>query len=285
MANRNTKRQRREPVRHPIPAARLRATPRRPGFDPDNPRLPVFETTGMAAALARCPVDVVPLYAAVAVVHQAMSGAPVNTCVPICYQIATALDHLGFETEVMAAYAEVVQGDIPHVSLGVRGPAVVRDDFTTNGHTVLWAASFGRLLDPTIAQHPALLAAAHGGEGKQGAPLSVAVQGGRDTLLRGAVGAIRPPFQINYLVQPQYTNAFDPWLAEFGDAVEHGGLGLAHLTLDTIAAAGQIRNLRELPHLYPRLGALLAGGDQLPALAEQPPESWIRLSDPSRIIR
>lgn len=52
---------------------------------------------------------------------------------------------------------------LAHVSLGVRGPAVVRDDYTTNGHTVLWAASFGRLLDPTIAQHPALLAAAHGG--------------------------------------------------------------------------------------------------------------------------
>ncbi|WP_018588742.1 hypothetical protein [Salinispora arenicola] len=282
---RNTRRHRREPVRRPIPAARLKAPPRRPGFDPNNPRLPVFETTGMAAALARCPVDVVPLYAAVAVVHQAMSGAPVNACVPICYQLATALGHLGFDTEVMAAYAEVVQGEITHVSLGVRGPAVVRDDYTTNGHTVLWAASFGRLLDPTIAQHPALLAAAHGGQDKHGAPLAVAVQGGRETLLRGAVGAIRPPFQINYLAQPQYTNAFDPWLAEFGDAVEHGGLGLAHITLDTIAAAGDIRNLRELPHLYPRLGALLAGDEHMLALPEQPPESWTRLSDTARIAQ
>jgi hypothetical protein len=285
VANRNTRRQRREPVRHPIPAARLRAAPRRPGFDPEDPRLPVFEASGMAAALAKCPVEVMPLYAALAVVHQGMSGAPVNTCVPVCYQIAAALGHLGFETEVMAAYAEVVQGDITHVSLGVRGPAVVREDFTTNGHTVLWASSFSRLVDPTIAQHPALLAAVHGGQDNHGAPLSVAVQGGRDTLLRGAVGAIRPPFQINYLVQPQHTAAFAPWLAEFRDAVDHGGLGLAHITLDTITGVGEIRNLRELPHLYPRLGALLGGHEQLPALPEQPPPSWTRLSDPSRIIR
>ncbi|GIJ62393.1 hypothetical protein [Virgisporangium aurantiacum] len=98
----------------------------------------------------------------------------------------------------------------------MRGAAIVRDDFTTNGHTVLWAASFGRLLNPTIA-------------------------GTR----RGAVGPIRPPFQINDLAQPQCTAAFDPRLAEFGDAVEHGGLGLAHITLDTITAAGDIRNPRE----------------------------------------
>ncbi|MBU8857718.1 MULTISPECIES: hypothetical protein [unclassified Micromonospora] len=236
----------------------------------------------MAAALARCPVEMVPLYAVVAVVHQSMSGAPVNSCVPICYQLAIALEHLGFDSEVMAAYAEVIQGDIAHVSLGVRGRAAVRDDFTTNGHVVLWAESFGRLLDPTIAQHPALLAAAHGGQDKQGAPLSVPVQGGRSTLLRGAVGAIRPPFQINYLVQPQYTTAFDPWLAEFGDAVEYGGLSLAHTTLGTIVGAADIRNLRELPQLYPRLGALLAGAEHLPAVPEQPPASWTRLSDSAR---
>ncbi|MBN1170612.1 MAG: hypothetical protein JXA67_00380 [Micromonosporaceae bacterium] len=285
MAHRNTRRQRREPVRHPIPAARLRAAPGQPRFDPENPRLPVFESTGMAAALVKCPAEVIPLYAALALVHQAMSGAPVNTCVPTCYQIATALDHLGFQAEVMAAYAEVLQDNITHVSLGVRGPAAIRADFTTNGHAVLWAASFGRLVDPTIAQHPALLAAVHRGRDKHSAPLAVAVQGGRDTLLRGAIGAIRPPFQINYLVQPQYTAAFDPWLAEFRDAVDHGGLSLAHITLDTITAAGQVRNLRELPHLYPRLGALLGGREQLPVLPEQPPASWTRLSDPSRVVR
>jgi hypothetical protein len=32
--------------------------------------------------------------------------------------------------------------------------------------------------------------------------------------------------------------------------VDHGGLGLAHITLDTITAAGEIRNLRELQHRH-----------------------------------
>jgi GNAT superfamily N-acetyltransferase len=251
----------------------------------DDPRLPAFEVSGLVNALAKCPVDVVPLYAALAVVHQAMSGEPANACVPVCYQMAAALAHLGFDTEVMAAYVEVLQGDTTHVSLGVRGPAVIRMDYTTNGHTVLWAASFSRLVDPTIAQHPALLTTAHRGQDKHGAPLAVPVHGGRDTLLRGAIGAIRSPFQINYLVQPQHTAAFDPWLAEFGDAVEHGGLGLAHLTLDTITATGKVRDLGELPHMYPRLGALLGGHQHLPTPPKQPPASWSRLRGDSRITR
>lgn len=279
MSRRNTKRHRREPVRHPIPQARLTASPARPRFDPDHPRLPLFETSGMAGALEKGPVEVLPLYAALAVVHQSMSGAPINVCVPVCHQIATALGHLGFDLELMAAYAEVRKGDTVQGSLGVRGPAVIRPDLSTDGHAVLWAASFGRLVDPTVAQHPLLLAAAHRGQHNQTAPLAVEVPGGRDTLLRGGIGAIRHPFQVVYLVQPQYTSAFDPWFAEFRNALEYGGLNLAHTTLEAIAQAGTLRNLRELPRRYPRLGALLAGREHLPALPEQPPASWTRLTD------
>ncbi len=129
----------------------------------------------------------------------------------------------------MAAYAEVVQGEIHHASLGVRGRPVIRPDYVTNGHVVLWAETFGRLVDPTVAQHPAVLAAAHQGQDKHGAPL-----------------------------------------------------GLARLTLDCIAEVGTMRNLGDLPHRYPRLGSLFASREQLPALPEQPPASWMRLNDMSR---
>ena len=178
----------------------------------------------------------------------------------------------------MAAYAEVVQGEVRHASLGVESRPVIRSDYTTNGHVVLWAESFNRFVDPTIAQHPALLAEAHRGEEVHGAPLSIPIPGGREVLLRGAIGAIRTPFQINYLVQPQYTSVFDPWLDEFRDGLDHGALGLAHLTLECIAAVGGERNLRALPHQYPQLGALLAGRKELPVLPEIPPESWTRLN-------
>jgi len=175
-----------------------------------------------------------------------------------------------------------VQGEIHHASLGVRGRPVIRPDYVTNGHVVLWAETFGRLVDPTVAQHPAVLAAAHQGQDKHGAPLAIVIPGGRETLMRGAVGAVRDPFQINYLVQPRYTVAFDPWLAEFRDGLDYGGLGLARLTLDCIAEVGTMRNLGDLPHRYPRLGSLFASREQLPALPEQPPASWMRLNDMSR---
>jgi hypothetical protein len=61
VGRRNTKRHRREPVRHPIPQARLSAPPDRSRFDPDHPRLPVFEASGMAGALEKGPVEVLPL--------------------------------------------------------------------------------------------------------------------------------------------------------------------------------------------------------------------------------
>ncbi|MFF0366418.1 MULTISPECIES: hypothetical protein [Micromonospora] len=276
MAGRSSRQQRREPVRHPIPLGRLTAPPRRETPDLDDPRLPHFES-GMAAALIRCPAEVVPLFAALAVVHQEMSGARPNSCLPVCYQIAAGLGHLGFDIEVMAAYAEVTRGGIRHANLGVRGPAVVRPDWTTNGHSVLWAAPFNRLVDPTVVQHPELLRLAHQDQQKGSAPLVIHLDGGRKQLLQGGVGVVRDPFFITYLAQPQHTAAFDPWFGEFREALDYGALGLAHTTLNLITAARELRDLRALTPRYPSLGALLTGDEQLPPLPADPPPSWVRL--------
>ncbi|MFY1689119.1 hypothetical protein [Plantactinospora sp. WMMB782] len=231
----------------------------------------------MAAALVKCPVEVVPLFAALAVVHQEMSGGRPNSCLPVCYQIAAGLGHLGFDVEMMAAYAEVTRGEIRHANLGVRGPAVVRPDWTTNGHSVLWAATFNRLVDPTVVQHPELLRVAPQDHQKGSAPLVIHLDGGREQLLQGAVGVVRGPFVIAYLAQPQHTATFDPWITEFRAALDYGALGLAHTTLDLITAAGKLRDLDALPDRYPSLGALLTGDERLPSLPDDPPASWARL--------
>jgi hypothetical protein len=54
--------------------------------------------------------------------------------------------------------------------------------------------------------------------------------------------------------------------------------GVEGPTAAQVRVPGAIRNLRELPYRYPRLGTLLAGREQLPALPEQPPAWWTRLT-------
>jgi hypothetical protein len=210
-----------------------------------------------------------------------MSGRQANSCLPVCYQIASGLRYLGFEAEVMAAYVEVERGETQCGSIGVRHqPPKIRPDYTTDGHAVLWAGSFGRLVDPTIVQHPQLLQAAHRDGQTFSAPLVIPV-GDRDLLLKGAVGAVRPPFLVKYLVLPEHTAAFDRWLREYGPALDYAGLALADTALQLLHALGQARNLRQLPHLYQRLGGLLTGRQQLPPIPDQPPDAWVRLQQQS----
>jgi hypothetical protein len=51
--------------------------------------------------------------------------------------------------------------------------------------------------------------------------------GARDALLQGAIGAVRPPFQLAYLVQPEHTAVFDGWFSEFREALDYGALAVA----------------------------------------------------------
>lgn len=45
---------------------------------------------------------------------------------------------------------------------------------------------------------------------------------------------------------------------------------MAHRGLIALQAAGKMRNTRQLAHLYPQLGRLLDGVDQLPELGDPP---------------
>lgn len=237
--------------------------------------LPASAGSPMLGALVKGPIEALPLYAILTAVHLELAGNIVNACLPVCYQIVGALRHFGFPAETMAAYVDVTRDGQQYGGIGVNGKATVYPDGTTNGHTVVWADSFGRLVDATVAQHPELNRAVHQGSLNQSAPLVLPV-GDRDMLLQGAIAAIRPPYQLAYLALPQHTSVFDGWLAQYREPLDYGALSMAHRGLLALQAAGKMRNTRELAHLYPQLGRLLDGVDQLPELGE-PPASVARL--------
>ncbi|WP_127508713.1 hypothetical protein [Actinoplanes solisilvae] len=241
----------------------------RPAFDPESPVLPAAAGSPMLGSLVKGPIEALPLYAVLTVVHLELSGNIVNACLPVCEQIVGALRHLGFAAETMAAYVEVTKDGRRYGGIGVNGKATVYPDGTTNGHTVVWAESFGRLVDATVAQHPELNRAVHQGSLNQSAPLVLPV-GERELLLQGAIGAIRPPYQLAYLALPQHTSVFDGWVASYREPLDYGALSMAHRGLIALEAAGKMRNIRQLAHLYPQLGRLLNGVDQLPELGEPP---------------
>lgn len=274
MSKRNTKRQRREPVRKPIPAARLTAPPRRD--DPGDLVLPSFDGMPMAGSLLQGPIEALPLYAVLTAMHTSMSGKVVSSCMPVCYQIVGALRYFGFAAEMMVAYVEVSEAGRHHGGIGVNGRPVIRPDGTTDGHMIVWADSFGRLVDATAAQHPELNRAAHQGSLNQSAPVVLPV-GDRDLLRQGAIGAIRPPYQLAYLVLPQHTDVFDDWFARYREPLDYGALTMAHRTLLTLQTTARLRNIRELTRLFPQTGRLLDGKDQLPSLPTEPPASIAEL--------
>jgi hypothetical protein len=88
--------------------------------------------------LALCEVEVLPLIAALAVIHHGQSGTPGTRSVPACWQLRGALSYLGFDGEVIGAMALVIPaGDSMPEPVGASGgkPSLA-DDGSTNGHAV-----------------------------------------------------------------------------------------------------------------------------------------------------
>lgn len=132
---------------------------------------------------------------------------------------------------------------------------------------VVWVDDCSRLVDPTIAQAPNLLAAARG-DPRHGLPSIVPVTDKAALFGGEPVGSIRDRFQISWFLQPGWTSLLEQLLT--GDsalAVDHGAVNLAITTLETLQALRGHRDLSGLPDRYPRLGDLLAGQERLP----QPP--------------
>lgn len=272
---RSSRRQRREPVRHPIPVQRLRAQPR---SRPDNEgRLPQYDSP-MLGKLCHVPPETLPLYACLAIVNADMAGAPANTCVPVCYQLVGALEHLGFDAEAMAAHVSITRDDGRGrpFELGVQGRPTVSADQTTNGHCVLYASSFRRFVDPTIVQAPGLLAAASDDTGFT-LPVVLPVSG-RDQVVDNRLSTQRAPFTLLWTCYPQWTGVFAPLLGgRVAQAMPYGRLLLAHTVVHLLQEMAQLYDLRQLHSLYPQLGALMSGRATLPPLPEEPPAAFVQI--------
>jgi hypothetical protein len=271
---RSTKRNRREPIRRPIPTPPP-GTVRTPSAS-QRRRFP-----SMLGTLGKMPIEALPLYAAMAITHEeiATSTGPVNACVPACHQLAGTLSHLGFSPELMAAHVQIQDADTGRTveQIGVDTEPVIYSDHTTNGHMVLWAADFGRLADPTIIQAPTFLRAARK-RPNLGLPTVIPIPGGREQLVASTVAGPRPPYVVAWRVFPQWAETLGGVLVgDLGDALEYGSLALAHTTLETIRALGQFRDdLGELDR-YPKLSALLSQAEQLPPLPGEPPAAFVRV--------
>ncbi|MEV0217823.1 hypothetical protein [Micromonospora sp. ALFpr18c] len=272
---RSGRRQRREPIRRMIPPTRVPGSRR--SHRPDETALmPKFEYSPMFGRLVDAPVEMVPLLAVLAVLHQAQSGMPVGTCVPTSHQVSGALRHLGFEAEAVAAYASLyrVTDTFTEVSeVGVwKRPPVVHADGTTNGHMVVWTPSFAQLVDATLVQDPLLLAAAQV-DPVYSTPVFVEVPTNRREFFAARpVAWLDDHLYASWVLLPEWTRLMDPVLAgEASTVVELGALGLATDALRLIAAVAEERDLSAMLVQCPRLGALLRGEHQLPELPVEPP--------------
>ncbi|GAB3816668.1 hypothetical protein [Micromonospora zhanjiangensis] len=237
--------------------------------------MPVYECSPMFGRLVEAPVELVPLLAVLAVLHQAQSGMPVGTCVPTSYQISGALRLLGFEAEPVAACAKLyrVTDTFTEVSeVGVwKRPPVVHADGTTNGHMVVWTPSFAQLVDATLVQDPLLLTAAHV-DPVYSTPVFVDVPAGWEAFIaERPVAWLDDRLYASWVLQPEWTRLMDPVLeGETGPVVPLGALRLATDALRLVASVGQERDLSGMLTRYPRLGALLRGEDHLPAMPPEP---------------
>ncbi len=266
---------RREPIRRPIPAPRRGPAP--------VPMVPRFDTTPLIDVLPRVPIDVLPLYSVLAIVHQAMSGKPAGACVPGCHQIATALSLLGFDAEPMAAHVAIYDqaGQRTLSQIGVPEPPTVRPDGTTNGHMIVWSDSFGRLIDPTVIQDPLLMRLARQNVALT-APVLLPIPGGRTAALGSPLVTPRGPYLVAWTLQPQWTPLLNGVLdGTMGTGVQLGALAVAHDTLAVLCAAAQFRDTSGLAALSPTLRDLLSGERHLPDLpAELPADVAALIADP-----
>lgn len=234
--------------------------------------------------LVCCSAELLPLLAALAIVHSKLTSAPGTRRVPLCWQLQGGLEYLGFESEVIAASAVVKQdGDSQAEYIGeYRHCPSLREDGSSDGHTVVWSASFGQMIDPTImlARH---LDAAVKVNPDLSFPMVLPVANRNILFAPAAIGTMsRAPISIAWKLHPEWTRALTPTPgSDLDSGVSHGKLALAHTTLDVIRGLNGTRSdSPQLRSLYPPLAALLDGRSELPGLPSEPPAAFLRLSPP-----
>lgn len=237
---------------------------------------------GVQRRLVTCPIELLPLYATLAAVSVQFEGPVGARSASFCHQIRGGLSHLGFETEVIAATARVipVEGETEYIGEHLRTPRL-RADGTSDGHAVIWAGSFGRLIDPTITETRLLRETAE----RAAISMLVAVPfESRGQLLRAP--GFRIQSQTGVVVElrivPQWTRELTPMPGSPLDiGLAYGQLALAHTVVELMRGTAELRtDLPRIRSLYPLLADLLAGSALLPRLPNEPPTAFVRLCKP-----
>jgi hypothetical protein len=231
--------------------------------------------------LISCHIELLPLLTALALIHRELTGAPGACCVPVCWQLQGGLEYLGFDSEVIAASSLVMRdGDNRPEQIGHNNylPSL-RNDGSTDGHAVVWAASFGQLVDPTIVRARNVQAVAQS-RPEASFPVMLPVAD-RDTLFGPAAicSSSRPTLTFMWGLLPQWTQALTPCRgSDLETAIAYGKLALAHAIVEVIRGLNIVRpDSEQLCALYPPLAALLNGSSQLPRLPDEPPAAFVRL--------
>ena len=206
--------------------------------------------------------DVMPLYALLSAIYEALGHRPDYPKVIASAQLARALEHLGFGAELIPASVMLARvGQERIMDIGVwEHPPVMRDDGTTDGHVVVWADSFKRCIDLGPCNHPALIASSTDSENLT-LPVVVHLAGGREELLdqSRAYTTLRLPFVMNWIFIPPWKSYFDTFLARHAAAVEDGGLAIAKVAVDLLSAIAVYSDMTEFNQRYPWLAELVSG--------------------------
>jgi hypothetical protein len=275
---RSSRRNRREPLRQRIPAASrstvsdTRSSNAQPSKESTAEKLLLSGGENfVVGSWEILPLEIVPLYAALSAIHQAIGDRPTYSTIIASAQLARGLEYLGFDAELIPASTTVFRmenGRKKVVNIGVwNHPPLMRDNGTTDGHVVVWAASFKRCVDLGGCQNWILrrTAAENGGTVL---PWVAPFPGGRRQLVGQIPAIISGQFAFTWALFPQWGPGFESLLAHHARAIEHGGLALGHVVVDLLSALAVHRDLGELLQRYPHLDGLVSGRTLLPELDE-----------------
>jgi hypothetical protein len=259
-------RRRRELLGGPIPERQLTAADRsdlvKPGsvVAAEDLLLSGYDTL-LGAPLA-LPVEITPLYAMLAVAYHATGRRASYPVVVASSQMVRGLEYLGLEAELIPASTKTF-------SLDRESPErPTMKDGNTDEHLVVWAASFNRCIDLVVCQDRTSAGGTVGVE-RSVAPVAILpIPGGREQLLCEylPVVALRPPLVISWTFFPERLARFEPLLSPHAAVIEHGGLAMAHATVDLLGAFAIYLDLSSFNDFYPRLSGLLSGATRLPEL-------------------
>jgi hypothetical protein len=186
------------------------------------------------------------------------------------------LEYLGFSSKIIAATARLTSSGSGAVEyVGVHDRPSLREDGSTDGHAVLWAESFQRLVDPTIFLARLMQESAEYRAIYQ--PLAIFEIPDEGIIARGSLiqTSTKAGIDIRWRLHPQWSEFIVP--VPGGDlegGLAYGQLALAYITLEVMRGLEELRSdLDDLRDLYPPLAELLDNRRRLPELPDEPRRS------------